>query len=302
MRKPVLLLAVLAALGYLATGVYMIQPDEQGVVRRFGKLSPVLLSPGVQFELPWGLARVDRVRPAETKQIAIGAVARADELQTGAAALRASEFLTGDQNIIHVQTVAQYRIADPKAYVLHCANATGLVASVTEAALAEAAAAREVDSVLTEGRDLIQTRVLRKAQQMADELGLGVAFSSVNIVEATPPLQVADAFLEAQNARSDRDRIKNEAESYRNRVLARTTSEVREMVDQATAYRDRSIQTARGESDRFLALLYEYRKAKAVTAMRLYLEVMEAVLPRLEAKLVVDPGERVDLGILRAND
>lgn len=293
---------LLAALAYLATGISIIQPDEQGVVRRFGKLQAELLSPGFRVTLPWGMARVDRVKPAETKQLSIGMIGPADELRAGSAALRASEFLTGDQNIIHLQATAQYRVSDPKVYVLRSAQAVRVLRCLVEAALAKAVATSGVDYVLTEGREVVQTRVRLGAQRLADHFGLGVTLSSVNIIDASPPLQVADAFLEAQNARSDRAAVINEAQSYRNRLLPRAEGEAQETIDRAVAYRDALIQRALGESDRFVALLAEYRKAKGVTALRLYLEAMEEILPRLKSKLIIDPHEPLDLSILESKE
>jgi membrane protease subunit HflK len=287
---------------YLATGITIIQPDEQGVVRRFGKVTPELLAPGLRFVLPWGLATVDRVKPAETKQVSVGVTALGDELLSGTSALRSSEFLTGDQNIIHVQATAQYRISDPEAYVFRAREGPALLASALEAMLAEAIATKKVDFVLTEGRAVVQNEAQQKTQALADRYRLGITIGSVNIGDAAPPLQVADAFLDVQNARSEREQIVHLAESKRRETVARAEGEARESVDRALAYRDRLAQHAEGESERFLALLEEYQKAKTVTAMRLYLETMEQVLPRLEAKLIVDPGESVDLSILRARE
>lgn len=302
MKRALLAIGIAGTMAYLATGVIIIQPDEQGVVRRFGKVKPDLLAPGLCIELPWGLARIDRVKPAETKQLSVGVTVPGDELLSGTAAMRASEFLTGDQNIIHVQATVQYRISDPKAYVLQAREVSRVLASAVESMLAEAIATKKVDFVLTEGRSVVQTEVEQKAQALADRYRLGIALGSVNIGDASPPLQVVDAFLDVQNARSEREQIINLADSKRRATLARAEGEARETVDRAVAFRAVAVQHARGESDRFLALLAQYKKAKGVTAIRLYVEAMEEILPRLESKLIVDPGESVDLSILRLRE
>lgn len=302
MKRVAVILGTVVLVAYSASGVVVVQPDEQGVVRRFGRVAPNLLSPGIHIELPWGLARVDRVKPAETKQVSVGLAVPGEELQSGTAALRSSEFLTGDQNIIHMQATAQYRISDPKSYVFRARDTRELLAAAIESMLAEAVATKQVDFVLTSGRDVVQSEVHQRAQALADHYRMGIAISSVHIGEASPPLQVADAFLDVQNARSEREQIINLAESKRRETVARAQGEARETVDRAIAYRDRLVQHAEGESERFLALLAQYEKARDVTAMRLYLEAMEQILPRLEAKLIVDPGESVDLSILRARE
>jgi membrane protease subunit HflK len=296
MRVKTFTVVLLAAVAYLATGFYVVGPDEQAVVRRLGRVVAEPRLPGLQCDFPWGLSRVDLVKPAETKRLWIGRPS--DEVGRD---LRRSEFLTGDRNIILIAATVQYHVSDPVAYVLSAARTQRALRAAVESQLAAAVAHNGVDYVRSEGGLEIQDRVLRGAQQIANDYRLGVAISSVTLESVLPPVEVVDAFREANDARNIRDQLIHQAEADERKVIAEARGEAQTTIDQAKIFGNQVVQEAHGSSARFLAMLREYRQGKAVTATRLYLETMERILPRLGGKLIVDPGEDVDLNLLRTN-
>lgn len=288
--------ALIAAslLAYLCTGLYIVQPDEQAVVRRFGKLQQPLREPGLHIGLPAGLDRVDRIKPRAVQQVAIGPV----RVGNDAVGVSPAQYLTGDRNLVNVQATVQYRIADPAAYLLVCPQVDQLVAHAGEAVLAQVLAGRSVDHILTEGKQQVALRARDALQWLADHYGIGIAIRSMDIVQVQPPPEVADAFANVTSADRQREQQIHQARSYFDRSRELAVAEGQRMRDEASAYRDQVIRQAEGEADRFEKLLAEYERAPELTSQRLYLEAMADTLPRFRSKLIVDAGSDLDLSIL----
>lgn len=288
---------LIAALGYAATGIYTVGTDQRAVVRRFGRVIGEISEPGLHVGLPWGLDRVDLVKPGETKTVEIGRTG--DPLGTTAADTLA-QFLTGDQNLVNVQATVQYTIRDPKQYLFASAEPERLVARAAEAAITQTLADRSIDEVITTGKSVLAERVRDELQaRLNRDYQVGVEVRSVSLLELSPPSQVAEAFTRAASARSDRERLILEARSYANEKRAEAQSEARATLDRATADHDRAINLARSEADRFAKLLSEYHKDEALTATRLYLETMAEIIPQFRSKVIVDSGKEVDVTIMR---
>jgi membrane protease subunit HflK len=297
MRRLVAALAILGLLAYLATGVTVVQQDELGVVRRFGAVLGEPWGPGLHWGLPWGLDRVDRIKPGETKTLTVGARDPQSAPLAQAPNPETDDFLTGDLNVVTAQAIVQYRVLDPLAFLFAARSVDATLAAVAESALTRALAGRSIDDVLTTGRAEVADRMLRNVQERADLQGLGVSIRAVRLGRVAPPVPVAPAFADAARARSDRRQAVTRADEYRDRALADARGQAREIADRAAGQFDRLVQRAQGEADRFTKVLVESRKDLAATRRRLYLEALAELLPRFTRKVVVAAGQDLDISL-----
>jgi membrane protease subunit HflK len=281
---------------WLLTGVYIVGADQQAVVTRFGKVVEPRAMPGIHLSLPWPIDRVTKLKVQQLQRLVIGGdlsdgvLGRTDPLL--------SQFLTGDQNIIHMRVVVQYSVGDPANYLFRAQDVGRAVGAAVEAELAHRVANRDVDAVLTTEKAAIQEEVRGAAQQVIDNYDIGVLLASVNIESAQPPPEAADAFRDVAGARADSARIVNEAHGYSNDLIPRARGEAEQMSAEARGYRLRKANEAEGDASRFTQVAREYDRAREVNGRRLYVEAMEEVLPRIR-KLVVDKSGNLDLTIIR---
>ncbi len=292
-RSGSLIWVVLGVLlvGWFASGVYLVQPSEQGVVRTFGKLTTVT-SPGINYRLPWPIQQVNVVDVQNIRRTEIGF--RSAQRTTGAQqgnqrVLEEALMLTRDENIVEVGLLVQYRVKDPAAFVFNVEDPDGVLATTTEVALRSAVGQMPIDDVITERRADVQDKTRTFLGQLLDTYRAGIQVTDVRLQVADAPDQVRDAFHEVVRAREDRERKVNEAQAYREDILPKARGEARKMIEAATAFREQQIRLARGDSERFLAILGEYRTAPDVTRERMYLEAMEKVLSQVD-KVVLDGG------------
>lgn len=305
-RRNILLGTLGLALLWLASGVYVVEPDQVGMVRRFGRLVETSAPPGMHFDLPWPLTQVDRVRPDETRQVTVGFAAQEEKLRVVLSEERESEFFTGDQNLIHVQATLQFRLAEPTRWLLAQQSPEKLLRLALESSLTDAVASVGVDSLLTSGRSEVQRRVIDRAQQLADRYSLGAVLLAVDFSSVRPPVLVQREFEDAVTAKNDRERYVNDARSQRQEKLALAAGDERKLLDQAAADRDRSIKKAQGDAAYFNSIVSELerttdpevrRRARSLAMVRLWYESLSRILPRVKEKLFVDPGEKVDVVI-----
>lgn len=287
------------ALLWLASGIFLVQPDRQAVVTRFGAVVEPRVYPGIHYALPWPVDRVFKVKVNQTQRLVIGGDVTDSVL--GRTQPLASQFLTGDQNIINMRVVAQYSVAVPADYLFRSLDNQKSVAAVVEAELSKRIAARGVDAVLTTEKIAIQDEVLAAAQKRLNDYRAGVKLSTVNIELVVPPPEAADAFRDVASARADTARIVDEAQGYANDLIPRARGEARQTIEAAEAYRQSKVNEATGDASRFTAVAAEYAKAAQVTGQRAYFEAMEQVLPKIR-KLIVDPNGNIDLSIVRRGE
>lgn len=295
MKRACVLLTV-CLLAYLATGLYFVRTDEQVVVRRFGRVLVEPREPGAYFGLPWGLDRIDRVKPSEVKRVTVG------PLNLGGEAVGASlsQFLTGDRNLVNVRATVQYTIKEPaRDYLFNSSAVDSLVASAGEAAMTTVLAGQAVDDALTQGKRELAILIRERLQTSVDQYQLGATIRSVDIGAVEPPAEVAEAFDKVVGALRQREQQINEADSYKRRTLAQAQADAQRIRDEGHSARDRRVREAEGEAERFNSLLAEYIQSPDLTARRLYLETMAETLPRFRSKLIVDSGSEIDLSIIR---
>jgi len=292
---------IIIILGYFFSGIYSINPEEEGVKLRFGKVVEEPILPGIHYKLPYPLEKIYRIRTRETKRVSIG-YQLPDNVLGRLPDVSQTQFFTGDKNLINIQMMVQYSIKDLVKYLFNTANASGLIQQCAETALNTMVSRKQVDDILTIGKVELQLDVQRKTQEHLDLYQTGVQIRSVNIQNVTPPPEVADAFKAVASAREDRNRIINEALGYQNEVLPRARGEAQKNLQAAEAYCQERINTAEGNAARFIKIFQEYEHSRDITSKRLYLEAMEEILPQMKL-LIIDSenGENViDLSIIKS--
>lgn len=262
-------LGAIIVVGYVVfQSFYTVDEQERAVVLRFGEYHRTE-NPGLRFKLPLvesaTKVRVTNVRNAES----------------------AGQMLTEDENIVTVDLQVQYRVSDAKAYVLNVRDSNQALAFATDSALRHEVGSSVLDDVLTEGRAELAIRVEQRLQNFLADYRTGLEIVQVNVESTQPPDAVQDAFREVQRAREDEQRFKEEAETYRNRVVPEARGRAQRLIEEANAYRAEVIERARGETARFTELLSVYEDAPVVTRERMYLQALENVYSNT-TKVLVD--------------
>ena len=289
-RRGIVLLAVAAVAIWLASGFYRVQPEEEGVVLRFGKLDRTT-NPGLNYHLPWPIEEVIRPQVARVNRIEVGF--RSGSAQPGMRATPVRDvsdealILTGDENIIDVNFVVLWKIGDVKKYLFDIRDPEDTVKAASESVVREIIGQTPIVEATTEGRRTIETKAREQLQQLMNDYGAGVLIDEVQLQKADPPQEVIDAFRDVQRAQADRERAQNEAEAYANDVIPRARGEAERLLQDSEAYRQEVVARATGEAGRFNSVLAAYSKAQDVTVRRIYLETMEDVLKGMN-KVIID--------------
>ena len=270
---------------WLLKAVYTIQPDELGVELRFGKPKVEVSEPGLHFHW-WPVETVEIATVAE-RLITIGGQQRASS----------GLMLSGDQNIVDVQFSVAYQVADPRQYLFTVNEPDEMLRQVAESAIREVVGRRPAQDVFRDDRQGIADEVRQTTQQTMDEYGSGIAINAISIEDAAPPREVADAFDEVQRAEQDEDRFVEESNQYSNQKLGAARGEAAQIREEAAAYKNRVVQEAEGEAQRFTAVLEEYNKAPEVTRKRLFLETMEQVFEDNDA-IIIEPSASGQQGVV----
>ena len=250
-------------------GLYQIDQGERGVVFRFGAVQQNIVMPG----LHWNPPLIDRVRKVNVTQV------RSKKHQ--------ALMLTEDENIVDVSMTVQYVVDDPVAFLVMVRNPEVSLDHATESALRHVVGGSIMDQVITDGRAAIAVEVQERLQSYLNRYETGILVSKVNIDESAPPSQVRDAFNDVQKAKEDEQRVINEANAYAESIIPTARGEAQKLIEQASAYRDQVVARSEGEAQRFEKLLAEYSLAKEVTRDRLYLDSIESVLST-SSKIMVD--------------
>ncbi len=274
---------------WAASGFYRVQPDEEGVVLRFGAFNRTA-APGLNYHIPWPIEQALTPRVTTENLVFIGyRPAEGTPQRTPAArdVLEESLMLTGDENIIDIDFVVRWRIRDAADFLFNTRHPESTIKSAAESVMREVIGRTPIQPALTEARGEIETQVAQGLQYILDQYKAGVAITQVQLQRVDPPAAVIEAFRDVQRAAADRERQRNEAEAYRNDILPRARGEAARMVQEAQGFRDSQEARARGEAQRFLSVLSAYRQAEDITMRRLYLETMEEILRR-NPKILVD--------------
>jgi membrane protease subunit HflK len=274
------------------SGFFRVEPDELGVVLRFGKVTREV-QPGLNYHLPYPIETVLTPKALRINKIDIG-MRLIDDVRRGSTMRDVPEeslMLTGDENIVDVDFSVLWRVKPTGVgeYLFNIQNPEGTVKAVAESAMREVIGRSDIQPILTGARQTIENGVQDLMQKTLDHYGSGIYIQQVQLQKVDPPAQVIDAFRDVQAARIDFERAQNEAQTYANRVVPEARGRVAQITQSAEAYRQQTVAEAKGQTARFLQIYDEYKKAPDVTRQRMYLETMERVLGGTD-KIILDAG------------
>jgi modulator of FtsH protease HflK len=289
--KGIGLVAIAAIAIWGFSGFFRVNPDELGVVLRFGQYVRDA-KPGLSYHLPYPVESVLTPKVTRVNRIDIGM--RADDLRrgnTGSNVPEESLMLTGDENIVDVDFSVFWLIKPDGAgdYLFNIQQPEGTVKAVAESAMREVVGHSEIQPILTGARAAIEIAVQDLMQRTLDHYGAGIQVTQVQLQKVDPPAQVLDSFRDVQAARSDAERAQNEAQTYANRVVPEGRGRAAQITQAAEAYREQTVAEATGQAARFLKIYDEFKKAPDVTRERMYLETMERVFGGTD-KIIIDSG------------
>ncbi len=291
MNKLFVLLIALVALAFVGFYLFTVRvnPDELGVVLRFGKHNRDL-TPGLQFRLPYPIETVYLPKVTRVNRIEVGMRGSSDGRRTSGAIRDVPEeslMLTGDENIVDVDFVVFWVISNAKNFLFNIQNPPNTVKEVAESAMREVVGESDIQNVLTQDRAKTETAVLSLMQKTLDEYSAGIQITQVQLQKVDPPSQVIDAFRDVQAAKADQERLQNEAQAYANRVVPEARGDAAQILQGAEAYKQQIIEESKGQASRFSQVYKEYKAAPDVTRKRMFLETMERVFKDTD-KVIID--------------
>lgn len=287
-----ILILLAIAVWLVFTVPYRVQADERGVQMLFGRYVSQT-TPGLHLWWPSPIGSVHTPKVTSVNRIEIGFITDANSRgQTQARDLpQESLMLTGDENIIDIDFTVLWRIYDAPNYLFNIRDQRETVKLTAESVMREIIARTDIQPALTEARQSIEADVRLLVQETLDAYGAGIEITQIQLQKVDPPQQVVDAFNDVLRARQDQQRVRNQAEAYRNDIIPRARGEAERMIQEASAYKEQEIATAQGEASRFLAVLRSYRLAPEVTAQRFFLETWEEFLSGANKVIIDSAGD-----------
>ena len=293
--------AVLAAVLLIVTSYYQVEPDEVGVVQRFGAYVRTT-DPGPHLKVPFA-ETVTKVPVQRQLKMEFGfrttRVGAQTEYSTAPEVRAEAVMLTGDLNVAVVEWIVQYRIRDAKAFLFHVRDVPETFRYMSEAAMRQVVGDHSVDEVITIGREAIALQAKEELQRLCNMYGIGIEIQQLVLQDVNPPDPVKPAFNEVNQAIQEKERAINDAWADYNKSVPKAKGEAEQAVRAAEGYAVERVNNAEGDANRFAAFHEEYRKAPAVTRKRLYLETMGTIIPKAGRKLVVDETARGVLPLLQ---
>jgi membrane protease subunit HflK len=283
------LIAVLALGAWLLTGIYKVQPDEQGVVLRFGKWVETS-EPGLHFHFPTPIDTVLFPKVTQVNQLQLGNT-------TAAPMAREKQMLTGDENIVEADCVVFWQVRNAGQYLFKVDDPPAAVKVAAESALREVIGRTPIQAALSDRRQQIADQTRELLQRLLDAEQAGIVITQVQLQRVDPPPAVIDAFNDVQRARADQERARNEAEAYANDILPRARGEAGRIKQEAEAYRAQVLNLAEGDAKSFLAVYRSYQQARDTTSWRLYLESIDEVLKKA-SKVIIDSSGKGMSGVV----
>ena len=283
---------------WLLTGIYVVGPDEVGVVRTFGEFTRVTQS-GLNWKFPSPIETANTPKVTEVKRIEFGF----RSLKNGQyrTVEKESLMLTGDENIVDAEMIVQYKIKDPVKYLFNIVEPELTVREAAEASLRTVVGRNKIDETLTTGKFTIQEETKEQVQSILDKYESGIHIVAVQLQDVSPPKEVIGAFKDVASAKEDKNRMINQAEGYRNDVIPKARGEAEAMIRDAEGFKESRVKRAEGDATKFTTILKEYKKAKSITEKRLYLETMEKVLPGIDKIIIPDKESGNMLNLLNLN-
>lgn len=279
---------------WLASGFYRVEPDEVGVVLRFGAYNR-MTQPGLNYHLPIPIESV--LTPSVTRVNRTEVGYRSPEMGGPRQVPEEALMLTGDENIVDINFTVLWVVKDAKAFLFSIRGPDATLKSAAESAMREIIGETKIADAMAEGRGKIETDTQKLLQHILDSYGAGIDVTQVQLAKVDPPGPVIEAFRDVQRALADRARLRNEAEAYRNDILPKARGAAAQITQDAEAYRAQVVAQAQGDAARFVSVLKAYQAAPDVTAQRLYLEAIEEILKNAN-KVILDKSLLGQGGIL----
>lgn len=277
------IILVLLIAGFLLwKGFYIVAPDEQGVVLRFGNMVRTT-APGPHLKIPV-IEEVLLPKITKLHRIEIGF----RTTRSGVAQRVPVEALmvTGDENIVAVEMIVQFRIKNAEEFLFRVADVGETIKKVAEASIRQVIGQTRIDEALTVGKAQIQLEAQTVLQSILDEYEAGVQITAVQLQDVNPPDAVAAAFKDVASAKEDKEKLINESHGYRNDIIPKAKGEAAQMVNEAQAYSEARVRRAEGEADRFLKTLKEYKESEEIIRKRIFIETMEEVMAKVDKVLI----------------
>ncbi|MFC1809205.1 FtsH protease activity modulator HflK [Candidatus Omnitrophota bacterium] len=319
----VILLLVFSSFG---TMLYMLNPEEVGVIQRFGKYVRTTY-PGLHVKIPFGVETLIKVKKERVETEEFGFKTKKAGVRTIYYTGSESQFrtlghdsygsklgfkkdpflgeslmLTGDLNCAEVEWAVQYKVKDPVMYCFNVRDVVAAIRDVSEATMRQVVGDASIDEILTTGKLSIQEKAKQLLQEILDEYGTGIEIVDLVLQDVNPPAEVKDSFNEVNEAMQDREKITNQARAKYNQIIPRKEGEAEKMILNAEGYAINRVNNATGDADRFLATWNEYKNAKDITKRRLYLETMLKVMPKIQKKIIIDSETKGILPLLNLNE
>jgi membrane protease subunit HflK len=298
--KGFAIIALGALLVWLATGFYIVSPNEVGIETVFGRYVGNK-GEGLRYNLPYPIGGVTRPNVTARNTVSVGY--RPGVQGRSRDVMEESLMLTGDENIVDIDFDVQWSVNPARAqdFVFNIANPEGTIKAVAESAMREVIGRRQIQAVLTTEQTSVAQEVLQIMQSTLDAYMAGVTIRLVQLQSANPPAQVRESFYDVNAAQQDQVRVQNEAETYASRVVPEARGEAARIVQEAEAYRNRVIAEASGQASRFSQVYDEYRRAPEVIRQRIFIETMERVLGGTD-KILLDQSAQGAVPYLPLNE
>ena len=288
--KGAALLFGVVLVAWLSAGIYKVQPDEQGVILRFGRWVETT-APGLHYHLPYPIEAVLLPKVTQVNQLKLGKPRTVDV--NGNEDPRERQILTGDENILEAECAVFWTIKDAGQFLFKINNPQAAIKIAAESALREVVSRTPIQAAMSDKRQQIADQTRTLMQMLLDRSNSGVLITQVQLQRVDPPGLVIDAFNDVQRAKADQERARNEAESYANDILPRARGEASRITQEAEAYKAQAVNLAQGDAQGFLSVYNSYTKAKDVTAWRLYLESIDEVLKKATRVVIDTSGKSV---------
>ena len=292
-----LIIALIAAILWLSSGLFQVKPDELGLVMRFGKFDGRPRGPGLGYHLPYPIETVEIPKVTRVTPIQVG-VRFVEDARRGTQTRDMPEeslMLTGDVNIVDVNFTIFWVVAagatGASDFLFNMQNPEGTVKAVAESAMREVIGRSELDPILTVGRQRIEAEVHELVQKTLDQYKAGIAVTQVQMLKVEVPTQVIEAFRDVQTAQADQERVQNEARTYASQVVPQARGRAAQLLQSAEACREQTVAEATGQTARFNKIYDEYKKAPDVTRQRLYLETMERLFGGTDKVILDSSGQ-----------
>ena len=285
----VTLLLTIVAFIYVVSGFYRIGTDEQGVVTRFGEYVRTS-EPGLHYHLPFPIESVLKPKVTRVNRIEVGFRTSQSQFSQSSQTRQVPEealMLTGDENIVDLNFTVFWIINDAKEYLFNVRNPEATIKSIAESVMREKIGQTPINPILSEGKSIVEENAKIKLQEVLDSYNSGILITQVQLQKADPPENVIDSFRDVQRAKTDEQRLRNEAEAYRNDIIPKARGEAEQLIQKSEAYKQEVVAKAQGEAERFISVYDSYKKSKDVTRQRIYLETLENTLSKIN-KVIID--------------